>query len=384
MVIVSLVLIFVIIFYFSLFNIKIEEYIKYVLALKEDAYNEPLLDLLQGNTLVNLPNVQIVTNDEYITNLQECKQNAVYMGPDNGSDYLDTCKTKCGGVGELMVIGPEDEYYQDSSKLEPGVYCTLNPPQCNLNTSYVLATANSTVCRSKYPNMFGGPTGGYITACNNEIFPSTGSVLWDYSNNEQVYPNTVVMSHEDEKLPDGSYRFRCKFSETASGNPYIPNPVNRFHPLEDKCNKTIYRADYSVHANVTDTSWDCDCGSYETTRVKHLDENNIQSTCTSCFFESTVIDEAKGYKKAKIPFLCFNQNSVWKLALQVPPCVDLPANGNTCGQVTLDYKQGLYEVNGNYHHYPEDYGGYTNDFLPIDINESFSRRVQGARDLDTR
>ncbi|QLI62369.1 PIF-2 [Dikerogammarus haemobaphes nudivirus] len=368
MVVLSLIIIFIIIFYFSLFNIDISEYSKYVLNLKSDVYNKPLLELLTGNTLVNLPNVIINTDTEYINNLQKCKNGAIYLGPDNGTDYSYLCKSSCGGVGELMTLGDSDEYYQDGEKLDSGVYCILNPPKCNMNTSYVVATVNSTICKSKYPNMFGGPTGGEIIACNNEKYPATGSELWDYANNEVVVPTTVVMTHEDERLDNGDYRFQCKFNETGMGNPYIPNPMNRFHPLTDKCNSTIYRASYDVHANVTDDAWNCECGDFSETRVKHLDANNPKSICTSCYFEEVITDLTKVLRKAKIPYLCFNQSSVWSDALKMPPCLDLPEQGNRCETFEVEYRKDKIEEDVPYPKFGHDYGVCTRDFLRMDIN----------------
>lgn len=379
----SIVLIFIIIFYFSLFDIDVSKYTEYVLKLQTDIYNKPLVQLLMGNTLINLPNVVIETNNDYINNLQDCKKKAIYMGPDNGSDYLNKCKFACGGVGSLYTIETDDEYYQEGALLEPGIYCILNPPQCNLNTSFVISTVNSTVCRSKYPNMFGGETGGIITACNDEKYPATGSVLWDYANNEQVFPTTVNMTHEDEKLTDGSYRFRCKYTETGTGNPYIANPISRFHPIEDMCNRTIYRASYDVHSVVDSDGWYCECGDYTTTRVKHLVENDIKSLCTSCFNEVLTINASLNHKKAKIPYLCFNQESSWKLAIDLPPCLDLPEHGNACGVYEQEFIARKFEVDDDYH-FAGEYGLHTKDFLTIEFPSDLNTQVHNHRYLDTR
>lgn len=380
LVVMSLVIIFVIIFYFSLFKIDITAYKKYVIDLTSTAQNEPLLNLLTGNTLTNLPNIEIVTDNEYINALQECKAKATLMGPDDGTDYTAECKYKCGGAGELMVVGENDEYYETDSRLEPGIYCVLDPPVCNTNTSYVLATANSTACKSKYPNMFGGLNGNEIVACNDEKYPATGSSLWDFSNNEAVNPNTIVMTHEDELLPNGDYRFQCKFSETAKGNPYIAHPLNRFHPIPDKCNNTILRASYDVHADITDSSWTCNCGEYDTTRVQNL-SSDPKSICTSCFYSQSVVDADKGYRKAGMPYLCFNQSSNFEDAFKYAPCLDLPTDGNACGVFEIEYKKGFFEVDGNYSHYKEYYGAYVNDFLDMNINKDYSRRILGTKTL---
>lgn len=382
MIVFSIALIFIIIFYFSLFDIDISQYTRYLLDSNSDLYNKPLMELLMGNTLVNLPNIIINTNDEYINSLQECENKAIYMGVDDGTNYLDICKNKCGGVGELYTIYDTDEFYQDGEKLIPGVYCILNPPDCNLKTSYVIATVNSRVCRSKFPNLFGGEAGSIITACNDEKYPATGSVLWDYANNEAVNVNTINMTHEDETLEDGSFRFRCKYTETANGNPFIENPISRFHPIDDVCNRTIYRASYDVHAVVNPTDWYCECGDFSTTRVKHLNESDPKSTCTSCYAEVSVTNEKLGYKEAKIPYLCFNQASSWQDGIKQQPCLDLPEHGNTCGIYTQEFVQRTKELGAETQYL--EYGAQSRDFLPMEIDPEFSRRLLGHKRLNTR
>lgn len=331
----SIIICFILIFYFATLKIDLSSYLSYVAKLTADSTNSVLVDLLNANTLGNLPNVTIESNNNDINNLINCKEKIQYIGEideSKMSNYRDNCKNKCGAAGELLIIEPGQEYIENDVILESGVYCSLAPVKCNLETGYVLATVNSKTCRTKYPSLFGGDTASTIVACNNEKYPSTGSILWDYLNNEAVNPFKVLLAHEDETLPDGSYRFRCKYNETKDGNPFIPHPLDRFQPLVDPCNATITRASYSVHANVGTNSWSCDCGDFSETRVKHLDSSNPKSTCTSCYYE-------KNNDEYKIPYICFNKNSNYKTPLEYQPALTYSTTGNMCDSLKINFKK---------------------------------------------
>lgn len=330
----SIIIITILIIYFLTLKINPKEYFDYVLQLKSDVMNETLMQLKNANTISNLPKLIIESGNVDINNLTDCTHKIKYLGDfTTNSDTLDSyrtvCKNTCGGAGQLLVVEGENDYVFQNEFVKPGVYCTVEPPNCNMNTGYIVATINSSKCVSKYPRLFGGESASTIIACNDEKHPSTGSILWDYSNNEPVDPKTVLMTHENETLPDGSYRFRCKYNETQNKNPYIAHPVDRFHPIVDKCNDTIYAASYAVHANVTSTGWECDCGNFDETRVKHLDESNPKSTCTSCFREITG-------DKFSLPYICFRESSPYTMPKNYQPCLEYSGNGNFCS--TMDLK----------------------------------------------
>ncbi len=328
----SVIIMLILIIYFVILKVDPTKYLTYLRNLHADSQNKTLMDLNNANTVSNLPNITLQTNNSDIDNLTNCKNNLKYLGPIDETkfeSYRSVCKLSCGGSGELLIIeGPKD-YIINNVFVNPGVYCTVDPPPCNTNTGYIIATANSTTCRSKYPRMFGGPNATDIVACNNQKHPSTGSILWDYANNEPVQPALVNMLNEDELLDDGSYRFRCKFKETKMENPYISHPIDRLHPIEDVCNKTIYRADYSVHADVDDKGWSCDCGDFTTTRVSHLDKSDPKSTCTSCFYD-------KKNNIYTIPYLCFNENSTFTLPKNYLPCIEYKSKGSACEKLVLE------------------------------------------------
>ncbi|QBB28614.1 Pif-2 [Homarus gammarus nudivirus] len=330
--ILSIIIIVILLLYFVLLKVDPAEYTKYLVKLNSTAMNRKLLALNNANTIYNLPNITLQTNNTDLDNLIDCKNTLKYLGPyveDALKTYDNLCKSSCGGSGELLVVKTDRDYVYDNEFVKVGVYCTVDPKPCNLNTGYVAATINSNMCLSRYPRMFGGATAASIIACSDEKNPSTGSVLWDYANNEAVDPTTIVMTHEDETLPDGSYRFRCKYNETSNGNPFIPHPVDRLHPIKDKCNDSIYRADYSVHANVTDTGWTCECGDFSTTRVKHLNAGDPQSICTSCF------REVRDGNMFKVPYICYNKDSPYLYAKHNQPCISYDRHGNSCDAVEL-------------------------------------------------
>lgn len=333
----SIIIIVILLIYFTTLKVNLKDYINYVLNLKSTIMNEKLIGLTNANTIYNLPNLIIKTNNPDIERLLDCKGKLKFMGNYTEDDaklknYRDVCKHTCGGSASLLLVENDKDYVYENKFVEPGVYCTVGQKECNTNTGYVVATVNSTTCISKYPRMFGGPKASTIIACSDSLHPSTGSILWDYANNEEVDPTTVLMTHEDELLPDGQYRFRCKFNETDNGNPYIPHPLDRFHPIKDKCNDSIYRADYSVHALVNEHGWSCDCGDFDVTRVKHLDKNNDKSICTSCFWEK--LNDAN----YQIPYICYNENSPYSYTKNNVPCIEYKDSGNSCTTVLLNVK----------------------------------------------
>lgn len=308
-----IVLIFLV-YYFFVLNVDTRSYFQYLYKLNVDVVNENLMKLLNANSIVNLPNINIITNNPEIDDMQKCKQGAIFMGTDPSYDYTSNCFNTCGSSGKVIHVDSDTERYSNGEKLKPGYWCVINDVYCNFNTGYVIATINSVTCRSKYPHMFGGEAADRIVACRNEFSPSNGSQLWDYYMNEAVDPLTVKMSHENETLDDGSYRFKCKFSDDDFGNLYIAHPHDRFQPITDVCIDKVWRASREAHVVYErDGEWKCECGDFEYTRIKHEDENDPKSTCTSCYFE---IND----KEYRVPRECFTINSNFTDAGNKLPC----------------------------------------------------------------
>lgn len=335
----SILICFLILYFFTLLKVDTKAYAKYLLKSEEILNNAALAALVNANTLSNLPNINIDTNNDDVAEMIKCKDSAILMDKtiDPNKNYTQLCKNKCGANGSVVLLQKGQEYFFNNVALAEGAWCVLNSIPCNLNTGYVVATVNSNICKSKYPSMFGGADAGTIIACNNEKYPATSSKLWDYANNEEVDPQLVIMTHEDEKLTDGQFRFRCKYNETDNGNPYMAHPLNRFHPLRDLCTESVYRAPYEAHAVVSDSSWYCECGVFEDTRIKHLDPKNIKSTCTSCYYE-------KDKNTYRIPYRCFTMDSHFIKPTQLPPCLNNFLNpGNKCDTITLNIEEHVTE-----------------------------------------
>ena len=334
----SILIILVLITQFAILELDPQEYFTYLRKTNTKLLNESISKLLNANTLVNLPNITLVTDNAEIKNLQKCKQGPTFMGPLlEQNSYLKQCKKKCGANGIVIDIITDTEFYSNGVKLTEGSWCVLDSVYCNPKTSYVAATVNSNVCKSKYPNMFGGPSGNTVIACNNEYYPATGSILWDNLQNEAVDPLTINMSHEDETISDGSYRFTCQFNKDINENKYIPHPLNRFQPIRDPCKNTIFKASTDIKVIMNPTDWFCDCGNYSVTRVKNLDSGNPKSTCTACLMKN--LDPLTNL--VTIPFNCFTLKSSYKDAIDMFPCISskFTEHGNQCQTMDLHIKE---------------------------------------------
>ena len=332
------ILIVLVVIKFASLNIDPQEYFTYLRKTNTNLLNENIAKLLNADTLENLPNITLVSDNTEIEALKKCKDGAIFMGPlVEENSYLKQCKKKCGSNGVIIDINIETEYYSNGLKLTEGSWCILNSVSCNPKTSYVVATVNSTVCKSKYPNMFGGPSGNNVIACNNEYYPATGSILWDNLKNEPIDPLTINMSHEDETLSDGSFRFSCQFNEDINQNKYIAHPLNRFQPIRDPCKNTIHKASPEVKAVINSTDWFCECGNYMETRVRNIDLGNTKSTCTNCLMKK--LDPTTN--TITIPFTCFTLKSSYKDAKEMLPCISskFTRHGNQCMTMDLHIKE---------------------------------------------
>lgn len=270
--------------------------------------NENLANLINANTIGNLPSLNITTNNTEIQQLQACSTGPIFLGvtADEAS-----CKKICGSSGRLLNVYAGQEIFSNGQQLTPGAWCTVNRPNCNFNTTYAVATVNSVACRSKYPRMFGGDTGNRVIACNNSQYFNPSNVLWDNLYNKLVNPINIRLVDTDEKLPDGSYRFMCKFGDDYFGNQFISHRIDRLHPMRNYCNKDIYRAHRLIQQNSDGT---CDCGNYQDTRVKNQIPDDPTTTCTPCFNE-------KVGTISKVGIDCFTINSIYYDVYRKMPCL---------------------------------------------------------------
>lgn len=249
--------------------------------------------LVNADTINNLPNIDITTTNNEVNQAIRCRDTAIFLGTLPSTDYHMKCKTTCGGSGTVVHIkSSSEEYYYRGSKLDPGYWCVVNNVRCNTNTSYYVASVNSWICRSKYPDMFGGPGGDDIVACMGPDQMTSNGVLarlWDYSTDTPVHPRDTVLTNQDEMISSGRYRFGCKILV----NNYIQHPLNRFRIVQNPCtihlttklnkvNEKSKFVKYSLQNTGTDRyDWGCDCDTANS-GLFNQQSGNKRTTCTEC------------------------------------------------------------------------------------------------------
>lgn len=329
--ILSIIMIIVIIFSLTLLVVETKNYDEYITKMDATLQNKELTELINGSNFNNLPSLNIMTNNTEITSLNSCKSGATWLGQED-KDYTNNCYSACGGNGKVIKISNSDEYYVNNSKLLPGYWCVIESVYCNPNTGYIAATVNGGVCKSRFPRMFGGNDATTIVACGNNENPVAG-ILYDYKYNVAVDATTVNLTDEDEKLQDGTFRFACKYKDDNAKNKYVEHPLDRFHPQKDSCLASVFAAHRDAHVNFTEEGWTCDCGEYNTTRIKNL--NGPQSKCTSCLATSSKI--ADNTYEHKIPINCITLYSTPDQIPNLNPCPGelFVRQGNQCSTTTL-------------------------------------------------
>lgn len=261
--------------------------------------------LLNGSGINNIPNLNIITTNAAITKANDCSRGPVYIGT-TGTD--NDCIQTCSNASASVINVHEGEIYTyESSVLTTGAHCIIGErPQCNMNTSYAMMTINSIVCRSKYPDIVGGPLSTTVVACNNQQIVDPQNFLWDYRYNQKFNPLSTIIADTDEKLADGSFRFRCQFNGVdVRKNKYIQHPQNRFHPIRNYCASNITSAHPDVQTVFSSdlTSFTCNCGDPEITRVKNLDVNDPSSICST--FSVEIKTEVRSRQIMTLPYRCF-------------------------------------------------------------------------------
>lgn len=306
----------------------------------------PLQSLLNGSGINNIPSLNIITTNAAVATANQCGRGPVNIGL-SGTDS-DCVKVCANSSAKAVQVGPDEQYYYGSFALNEGANCIIGPrPECDTKTTIVLMTINSVVCRSKFPRIIGGTIGTNVVACNNRLIQSPNNVLWDYKYNEKFNPLTTTITDEDEVLPDGTYRFRCKYRGTDSrGNTYQENPFDRFHPISNYCASLIFRAHPDVRTVFTQNNTDyyCDCGNFSDTRVKNIVEEDKRSQCSPTSLQITSYD--KGVKTAIIPYKCFTLFSpIDSVATSLPcPNDQFTREGLQMGTVKVTYTENTKTV----------------------------------------
>lgn len=308
---ISIICIFVIIYIGIFLKIDLKSYFNYILNVNDLLANEQTRQLINANTIVNLPYINIKTNHNILRNIQSCQSNPILLTTNttqNEDLYMEECVNKCGNRAEIIIVDANNEFYQNNSRLQTGLWCMLNPPNCNTKTTFINATINGVMCVSKFPRLIGGETGNDIVACNTINSFNSDNVLWDRRFNRRVNLSNLIIDHEDEILEDGSYRFVCRFGDDANGNALIEHPFDRFIPQEDKCINNVYMASRQAQTVFVDgkQNYYCECGIENETRLTNEDPNDKQTPCTGCI-EAAATETSD---TAQIRVRCYNINSL--------------------------------------------------------------------------
>lgn len=267
--------------------------------------NDRINALVNGSSIGNIPHLNLKTTNDYIAKANSCANSFVQIGEfGTKKDCILTCAST---KAEVLNVKKGEEYINDRTILTPGAYCYIreNPLEhCNTANGRYLITINSSVCQSKHPRIIGGKNATQIVACNNSQINDPHNILWDYARNELVDPWLPILD-TDERLPNGQYRYRCKFNgEDENGNKYVEHPFDRFHPIKNFCTSWLSRAHPSVKMIFSDDlkSYTCDCGDPQETRVRNLILDDKSTPCTGTPYE--IINGKNGRNTAKIPYEC--------------------------------------------------------------------------------
>lgn len=350
-------------------------------ALRDKFKDDNIQALLNGSAINNIPTLRIAkTGNNDVDNANRCANGPVQVS--QAVDFATTsyCQNFCASsrakafaIDEAQTGDSEENVLYGNKMLNVGSYCTLGPrPECNLKKSLAVLTLNSITCRSKFPNIIGGPLGNNVVACNNSKIYDPKNKLWDYVQNEEFDPLRTRMTSEDETyLENGvrKFRFRCKFDGyDERGNKYQANPTNRFHPIENYCAKKIYRAHPNVRTEFVMRSTDntsykmdrmpeslgaypsqrdlaltepydysCECGDKTVTRVQNMIPGDKHSQCASVAFIDKKLTKNK-YRKTVV-YDCFNLYSSLADVTKFFPCSEenFLREGNQFDSIELDY-----------------------------------------------
>lgn len=301
--------------------------------------NDGTRALVNGSGVNNIPDLRIVSTNAEVVRANNCSSGPVYIGvTGDDSDCVRTC---LNGSAKAVHVRDGDSFTYQSAVLQSGVHCLLGArPECNTKTTITMMTVNSITCRTKFPRLFGGKTGGDIVACNNSVINDPRNVLWDYSENRRVDPWRSVVTDEDERLPDGTYRYRCRFKGlNERENHYIEHPYDRFHPITNYCADLVYRAHPKVRTvfSADRNSYTCRCGDPAVTRLKHLVPDDPSSQCSDVVYD--VVRDVKERKRITVPYRCATLFSPLADIGRYPLCPEdkFLKRGSAMAAVKLEY-----------------------------------------------
>ena len=278
-----------------------------------------------------------VENNENLVRAVDCSHKPVALDESKfESPTLYDCVKLCLNEAVTLInVGQDENIFFEDEKLTPNRnYCLLsrtNSSQlhCNPNTSTTLFTINSHICKSKYPNLFGGVSGDQVVACNDKSINDIRNILWDNMYNQQVSASVVNLSDENEIITESSrdhFRFTCHFNGVDEmGNHYTAHPINRFKPIRNWCAAKVFHASSYVKtvfiyndSNLL-IDYKCDCGDPAITRLENLDSDDTHSQCIP-HSHQTVTEIGKNAKQLNYTYNCFTIDSPIISVTQNLPC----------------------------------------------------------------
>lgn len=303
--------------------------------------NGPLQSLLNGSGINNIPRLNIISSNSGVTAANDCGRGPIRIGA-NGTQ-ADCVRVCANSNVNLIMVNPGERYVYESTVLEEGAHCVVGPrPECNMRTTVALMTVNSIVCRPKFPNLIGGQLGTTVVACNNQFVNDPQNYLWDFKFNKRVDPLTTNITDEDERLPNGRFRFRCRFRGVDDrGNRYMTHPYDRLQPMINYCASSIYQAHPAVKT-IIDRQFGrfrCYCGDFKETRVRHLIPDNNTSVCSH--LSQLVRVETKKRKILELPYKCFTLFSTLDEVGKYLPCStdQFTRKGSQMSSVTVPFSE---------------------------------------------
>lgn len=262
--------------------------------------------LVNGSGIYNIPDLVINSENSDIRRAIECAEYPLKM-LDGSPPTDDVCIKTClnSSATALEVKDDGKNHIIDGYKIGPGNYCRIGKkPNCASHITDILLTPNSVVCMNRFPRMLGGPTGSDVVACG------PGGTLIDNANGGDPFDISIPFTSDDELLPDGSYRFTCKFGNDKRNNPYMPSRHDRFIPTVNLCAQYINGAHEEVKMLYKeDGGAFCYCGDADETRVKLLLPSNEFTPCVPKPFNLAYNEPTKSFDVDNLPIACYNHTS---------------------------------------------------------------------------
>lgn len=201
------------------------------------------------------------------------------LGASSGQEL---CNQTCG-ESEYKFVSAAGIYI--NSKEIRGAWCLPSSvARCNLNTSNAFVGLNRYQCVSKFPQLFGGQYGNEIIGCGPSFAFSDMLAERTYSN---FIPTNLVVSDLDQRLPDGSPRYVCKYNKTKHVDLANTGLGNRFDLETNVC------AIFDSAGELDKEKLVCQCPN------NNFFKNDPQMPCSRCTTGFGIVDEDKRQKGSR-------------------------------------------------------------------------------------